>query len=147
VLLVQMVALPGALAVGWISQRVGRRAALTLCLTGWTAVLLLAVAVRTEAHLTALAVLLALVLGGVQSVLRASVAVLTPPGNSGSVFGLLQVGSKLAGCASSFLFGAAYAISGQPRLGLVAILVPLLAGWWLVARAAAAHNPNTSRIE
>ena len=147
VLLVQMVALPGALAVGWISQRVGRRAALTLCLAGWTAVLLLAVAVRTEAHLTALAVLLALVLGGVQSVLRASVAVLTPPGNSGSVFGLLQVGSKLAGCVSSLLFGAAYAISGLPRLGLVAILVPLVAGWWLVARAGAAHNPKTSRIE
>jgi len=148
VLLVQVVALPGALAVGWISQRAGRTTALTLCLIGWTAVLLLAVAVRTEAHLTALAVLLALVLGGIQSVLRSSLAVLAQPGTSGSVFGLLHVGSKLAGCATSFAFGAVYAATGQPRLGLVSILLPLLAGWWLVAQAGSDHHsPSTSRIE
>jgi UMF1 family MFS transporter len=42
VLLVQMVALPGALVVGWLSTRYGRWPALVLSLVGWVAVLALA---------------------------------------------------------------------------------------------------------
>ena len=80
VLLVQAVALPGALGIGWLSTRCGRRFAVAVCLGGWIAVLTLAWFIRTPTQLHALAVLLALVLGGIQSVVRASVAVLAPEG-------------------------------------------------------------------
>jgi hypothetical protein len=39
VLLVQAVALPGALAIGWLSAWWGRRSAAAVCLGGWAAVL------------------------------------------------------------------------------------------------------------
>ena len=146
VLLVQFVALPGALAVGWFSARAGRRAALAVCLTGWIAVLVLAWFVRTPAQLHALAVLLALVLGGVQSVIRATVAGLAPAGRAGATFGLLQVAAKISGCGASLAFGAVYALAGNPRTALAALLVQLLAGWWAL-RPGRHAMPSTSRIE
>lgn len=135
VLLVQVVALPGALVVGRISARGGRRRALSLSLAGWVIVCVLGWFVTTTGQLWALAVLLALVLGGAASVIRAAVAALAPPGRSGATFGLLNVGSKLAGFVASAVFGAVYAVSGHSRAGLLALLVQLLAGWWLLARA------------
>jgi UMF1 family MFS transporter len=147
VLLVQAVALPGALAVGWFSTRWGRTAAFVACLAGWCLVLLLAWTVQTKGQLHALAVLLALVLGGVQSVVRATVAGVSPAGRSGATFGLLHVGTKLAGFAASLLFGVVLAASGQPRAGLLVLLGFLVAGGWLAVRSRDHDSPRTSRIE
>jgi UMF1 family MFS transporter len=137
VLLVQFVALPGALVVGWLSTRFGRWPMVSISILGWGVVLALAWFVTTRGQLTALAVLLALVLGGAASVIRAAVAVLAPPGRYGATFGLLNVGSKLAGFVASLVFGGVYALSGHPRAGLVALLGQLIAGWWLLSRAGA----------
>lgn len=134
VLLVQAVALPGALFIGWLSTRWSRQGALAVCLLGWIAVLTLAMLVQTPAQLHWLAALLALVLGGVQSVIRATVAGLAPRGRFGATFGLMQVGIKLSGFVASLLFGAVLAASGLPRAGLVTLLVQIVAGWWLLRR-------------
>jgi len=77
-----------------------------------------------------LAVLLALVLGGVQSVIRATVAEAAPEGRAGVTFGLLQVGSKLSGALAGLAFGGLYLATDLPRAGLAALLVQILAGWW-----------------
>jgi len=132
VLLVQVVALPGAIGMGWLSTRWGRRPAAAICLAGWVAVLVLAWFVTSPGQLFAVAVLLAVVLGGIQSVLRATVAALAPAGRSGVTFGLLQVGTKLAGFAASLAFGVAELVAGDPRTGLLALLAQLAIGGWLL---------------
>jgi MFS-type transporter involved in bile tolerance (Atg22 family) len=134
VLLVQAVALPGALFIGWLSTRWSRHGALVVCLVGWIAVLALATLVQNPAQLHWLAALLALVLGGVQSVIRATVAGLAPRGRFGATFGLMQVGTKLSGFVASLLFGAVLAASGLPRAGLVTLLLQIVAGWWFLRR-------------
>ena len=134
VLLVQAVALPGALFIGWLSGRCGRRIAAAVCLAGWLVVLALACLVQTPTQLSWLAVLLALVLGGIQSLLRAAVAVLAPLGGAGVTFGLLQVGTKLAGCGAAFLFGGLQLLSGEPRTGLIALAAQIAVAWWLLRR-------------
>jgi UMF1 family MFS transporter len=134
VLLVQAVALPGAIIVGWLSTRVGRRPATLLCFGGWILVLVLAWFVDSTQQLYGVAVLLALVLGGIQSLLRAAVAVLAPPGHAGVSFGLLQVGTKLAGFAASLAVGGLQLATGSPQSGLLALIVQLAIGWWLVRR-------------
>jgi len=70
----------------------------------------------------------------VQSVVRATIAVLAPPGRFGATFGLMQVGTKLAGFVASLLFGATYAATGNPRTGLAVILAQLLAGWLVLRK-------------
>ena len=134
VLLVQFVALPGALFMGWLSTRWSRAGALVVCLAGWLAVIVLAAFVQNPGQLTGLAVLLALVLGGVQSVVRATIAGLAPQGRFGATFGLLQVGTKLAGFVASLLFGAAYAATGESRTGLIVLLAQLAAGWLVLRK-------------
>jgi UMF1 family MFS transporter len=134
VLLVQAVALPGALFIGWLSARWSRDGAMAVCLVGWMIVLALAGLVQTPLQLHWLAVLLALVLGGVQSVIRATVAGLAPRGRFGATFGLMQVGTKLSGFVASLLFGVVLAASGLPRAGLITLLVQIAAGWWLLTR-------------
>jgi len=136
VLLVQAVALPGAIAVGWFSSHFGRRPATVLCFGGWIGVLVLAWFVQSTQQLYGLAVLLALVLGGIQSLLRAAIAVLTPAGHSGVSFGLLQVGAKLSGFAASLAFGGLQLTTGSPQSGLVVLIAQLALGWWLVRRIA-----------
>ena len=136
VLLVQAVALPGALAVGWLAARFGRRPATAACLAGWIGVLALSWFVRSPTDLYGLAVPLALVLGGVQSLLRAAVADLAPDGRSGVTFGLLQVGTKLAGFVASLAFGALHLATGVPEAGLMALIAQLAAAWWLLRRMA-----------
>ena len=136
VLLVQAVALPGALGVGWLTTRFGRWVATALCLGGWIAVLAFSWFVRSPTDLYALAVPLALVLGGAQSLLRAAVADLAPQGRSGVTFGLLQVGTKLAGCAAGLAFGGLHVATGVPEAGLIALIGQLAVGWWLLRRMA-----------
>jgi UMF1 family MFS transporter len=114
--------------------------ALGLCLAGWVAVLVLAWFVRTPVQLNALAVLLALVLGGVQSVIRATVADAAPPGRSAATFGVLQVATKLAGAAAFLVLGAVNASVGDPRLALATLLVPLVGGWWVLRGPAPARG-------
>ena len=150
VLLVQLVALPGAVAVGWLSGRRGRQWTAGVCLAGWSAVLALAGLIETVQQLYALAVLLALVLGGIQSVLRAMLAVAAPVGHHAATFGLMQVGTKLTGFLASLAFGWAYVASGVPRAGLTILLVQLLVGWWLLARRRSgseltAGNPDPTK--
>jgi MFS transporter, UMF1 family len=136
VLLVQAVALPGAIVVGWLSTRFGRRPATLLCFGGWILVLALAWFVSSTQQLYGLAVLLALVLGGIQSLLRAAVAILAPPGHDGVSFGLLQVGTKLSGFAASLSFGGLQLATGSPQSGLLALIAQLAIGWWLIRRLA-----------
>jgi len=136
VLLVQAVALPGALGFGWLSTRLGRPRALAVAIAGWIAVLVLAWFVRNPAELHGLAVLLAVVLGGIQSVIRATVATLAPAGREGVTFGLSQVGTKLAGFVASLAFAELHVASGSPRAGLAALVAQILVGWWLLRRTA-----------
>jgi UMF1 family MFS transporter len=132
VLFVQAVALPGALVIGWVASRWGRRVATAICLGGWMCVLVCAWFVGSPAELWRLAAVLAVVLGGTQSVLRAAVAVLAPEGRSGVTFGLLQVGTKLAGFVAGLAFGLLQMVSGLPQAGLVALVVQIAVAWWLL---------------
>jgi MFS-type transporter involved in bile tolerance (Atg22 family) len=68
-------------------------------------------------------------------VIRATVAEAAPEGRAGVTFGLLQVGSKLAGAAAGLAFGGLYLASGHPRAGLLALLAQILLGWWAVSQS------------
>jgi len=91
--------------------------------------------ITTVTQLYTLAVLLALVLGVIQSILRLLLAIEAPSGHRAATFGLVQVGTELTGFAASFGFSLACASSGSPRAGFGLLLLQLLVGWWLLHRA------------
>src|SRR5262249_43741253 len=71
VLMIQFIALPGALLVGWLGDRAGQKPMLMICLAVWTTILALSFLVSEKWHFWCMAAAAALVLGGTQSVSRA----------------------------------------------------------------------------
>ena len=77
-LMIQFVALPGALFVGWIADRIGQKTTLNLCLAIWVMILLSGFLITEQWHFWVMAAVTALVLGGTQSVSRAIMGLMTP---------------------------------------------------------------------
>ena len=56
------------------------------------------------------------------------IAALAPAGHAAASFGVMQVGTKLAGFVASLAFGGVQLVAHEPRAGLVVLLGPLIAG-------------------
>jgi UMF1 family MFS transporter len=77
---------------------------------------------------------LAVVMGGTQSVSRAVMGVLTPPQRTAEFFGFFNLSGKAGAWMGPTLFGAIVAWSDNVRLACLSILAFFVVGWWLVTR-------------
>jgi UMF1 family MFS transporter len=134
VLAIQCAALPGALVVGRVADRVGQKATLLGCLLVWIALPIAAALTRQKWHIWMMGLALAAVMGGTQAVSRAVVGVLTPPPRAAEFFGFFNLSGKAGAWMGPALFGAIVAWSGNVRLACLGILVFFVVGWCLVAR-------------
>ena len=134
VLMIQFVALPGALAVGWISERVGPYRTLLGCLAVWVLLLFAAFFVTTVGEFWAMGFVVALVLGGTQSVSRAVMGLMTPESQSAEFFGFFSLSGKAASPLGPFLFGTILAITKSPHIAILSLLVFFVVGTLLVVR-------------
>ncbi|MCE5302358.1 MAG: MFS transporter [Planctomycetaceae bacterium] len=134
VLAIQLVALPGSLLVGWLSDRVGQKPVLLGCLAVWVALPLTALVVHNKTTFWVLGLALALVLGGTQSVGRAIMGVLTPRRREAEFFGFFNVSGKAASVLGVVQFGAVMMATGNARWAAVSLLVFFLIGGALVWR-------------
>lgn len=134
VLMIQLIALPGSLAVGWLSDRLGQKPVLLACLAVWAALLVSALYVESKAAFCVMGVVLAFVLGGTQSVSRAMMGVLTPPEHAGEFFGFYNLSGKAASVLGPVQFSAVIYFTGNARLAAVSLLVFFLLGGVLLSR-------------
>lgn len=134
ILMIQFVAFPGAIIIGWIADRWGAMRALHLCLVAWTLVLVAAYFVTTKASFWGLGAAVALVLGGVQSVSRAVMGTLTPPSRAAEFFGFFNLSGKATSFLGTFLFGLVIMLTGSARLAIVSLSLLLVIGWVILAR-------------
>ena len=81
----------------------------------------------------ALAAAIGLVQGGVQSLSRSFYARIIPAGQAGEFFGFYNMLGKFAAVLGPVLIGVAGALSGSPRLAILAILVLFIAGALLLS--------------
>jgi len=134
VLIIQLVALPGAMAVGWLSDRLGQKRTLVGCLAVWV-VLPIAAALLTERwSFWALGAVLALVLGGTQSVSRAIMGLITPPARTAEFFGFFNLSGKAAAFMGPTLFGLVMRSTEDARLASLSVVIFFVIGWLLVMR-------------
>jgi UMF1 family MFS transporter len=82
----------------------------------------------------ALAVLVGLVQGGVQSLSRSVFARLIPTARAGEYFGFYNMLGKFAAVLGPVLVGVMATLSGSPRVGISSILLLFVAGAVLLAR-------------
>jgi UMF1 family MFS transporter len=124
VLLVQVLAAPFAMLTGRLASRFGTKPVLLGCLVGWVAVMVGATtSLHTTSDVWALAVGLAAVLGGSQTLARSLVSQLTPAGSAGAVFSLTQLAERGTAWMGPTLFAVVVGTTGSYRGALASLLV------------------------
>ncbi|MEX2142681.1 MAG: MFS transporter [Pirellulales bacterium] len=134
ILMIQFVSMPGALAVGWLADKIGQKQALYLCLAVWVALLSFSWWVTTENEFWIMGAVVALVMGGIQSVSRSIMGVMTPANRTAEFFGFYNLSSKATSFIGPFTFGLVIHLTGSARLAILSLLAQLIIGWLLVSR-------------
>jgi UMF1 family MFS transporter len=133
-LIVQFVGFPAAIAFGRIGERWGPRNAVLLAIGVYAGVTVWATTLQTVGQFYAMAVVIALVQGGVQSQSRALFAQLIPAERAGEYFGFYNMLGKFAVILGPILIGWAALVLQDPRLSLLVLLVLFVPGAALLAR-------------
>jgi MFS transporter, UMF1 family len=133
-LITQFVAFPAAIVFGRLGERMGARRALLIGIAVYGALTLYAVFLDSVAEFYAMAIVVGLVQGGVQSLSRSLFSRQVPAGKSAEYFGFYNMMGKFATVIGPLLVGATAAITGSSRGSIAALLVLFIAGGWLLWR-------------
>lgn len=123
VLMIQFVAMPGTMIVTWLSQRIGQKPTVILCLIGWICLLLAAFFVTTTGQFWGMAIALAFIMGGTQTVSRAIMGVMTPKRQSAEFFGFFNFSGRATSMLGPFFFGTVYLFTESAHLAIVSLLI------------------------
>ncbi|MBN1395960.1 MAG: MFS transporter [Pirellulales bacterium] len=134
VLMIQLIALPGALLVGKLSDLMGQKPVLLACLAVWSALLVAAAVVNDKTSFWIMGVVLALVMGGTQSVSRAMMGMMTPERHAAEFFGFFNLSGKAASVLGPVQFGLIIYLSDNARWAAVSLLIFFIVGIVLMAR-------------
>ncbi len=135
ILLVQFVALAGALVFGALAARLGAWRTILTSLVLWLAVVTSALflpAGRFGLFLV-LAVGIGLVLGGTQALSRSLYSQLVPRGQEAAYFGLYQAADRGTSWLGTLVFGLVYQVTGSYRPALASLMVFFVLGGVLLA--------------
>jgi len=127
-LLTQFVGFPAAIVFGRIGERVGARNGILAGLAVYFGVTLYAYFLDSEIEFYLLAVIIGLVQGGVQALSRSLFSRLIPAERSAEFFGFFNMLGKFAAVLGPLLVGSVSVLTGDPRLGLVSLLILFIAG-------------------
>jgi UMF1 family MFS transporter len=136
ILLVQVVAFLGAIALGRIAAVVGARRTVLSSLVVWVAVLVLAyfLSAGAAAQFYALAVLIGIVLGGTQALCRSLFSQLIPLGKEAEYFGFYEISDRGTSWLGPFLFALTYQLTESYRYAIISLVFFFVAGGVLLAK-------------
>jgi UMF1 family MFS transporter len=127
-LITQFVGLPATIAFGYLGARFGAKAGIYLGLGVYIAATLWGYAMQHVWEFYALAVVIGLVQGGVQSLSRSLFARIMPAAQAGEFFGFYNMLGKFAVVIGPLLLGSAALASGSSRAAILVILALFVAG-------------------
>lgn len=128
-LITQFVGFPSALVFGMLGERIGARAGIQVGLAVYLGVLVVAFFMDSTTDFYALAIVIGLVQGGVQSLSRSFYSRLIPREKAAEFFGFYNMMGKFAVILGPVLIGWIGALTGSPRLGILSISLLFIGGW------------------
>ncbi len=136
ILMVQVVAVFGALGLGRVAARYGAKRTVLGCLVAWTAVLVAAYWLQegAVAQFYALAAVIGLVQGGTQALSRSLFSHLIPAGREAEYFSFYEISDRGTSWLGPLLFGLTYQLTGSYRYAIISLLVFFVAGFLLLLR-------------
>ncbi len=135
-LLVQFVAFFGALLFGWMADRVGTKGAILVSLAVWNVVAVLAflLPVGQATPFFGVAVLVGIVLGGIQALSRSLYGSMIPEEASAEFYGFFSVFSKFSAMWGPLIFAFVNEVTGSARWAILSIIVFFVLGAVLLSR-------------
>lgn len=127
-LVTQFVAFPAALGFGWLGERIGPRAGITLGLVVYIGVVVYAAFITKPWQFFLLAVLVGLVQGGTQSLSRSLYARLVPREESAAFFGFYGLMGKFSAVIGPLIVAIVQTATGNPHIAVSAIGILFLIG-------------------
>jgi UMF1 family MFS transporter len=133
VLMIQFVATPAALGVGWLGDRLGAKTTLLACLLIWCGLLVAAFFTTTKVQFWCLGVVLAMVMGGTQSISRAIMGSMTPTAKTAEFFGFFNLSCRATSMVGPILFAQMLVWTKSANVAILSLLVFIVAGMVIVS--------------
>ncbi|WKE72784.1 MFS transporter [Streptomyces sp. WP-1] len=154
VLLVQVLAVAGALAMGRLARTYGAQRTILGSLVAWTVTLAAGYFLPAKApvYFFLLAAAIGMVLGGSQALSRSLFSHLVPPGKEAEYFSAYELSDRGMSWLGPLLFGVTYQLTGSYRSAIISLVAFFVIGFALLARVpvrraiAAAGNPVPEKI-
>ncbi|MEU4134060.1 MFS transporter [Streptomyces wuyuanensis] len=154
VLLVQVLAVAGALGMGRLARSYGAKRTILASLGVWTLILAAGyfLPARTPGWFYALAAAIGLVLGGSQALSRSLFSHLVPHGKEAEYFSAYEMSDRGLSWLGPLVFGLTFQLTGSYRDAIISLVIFFALGFVLLARVpvrravAAAGNPAPERI-
>jgi UMF1 family MFS transporter len=127
-LITQFVGFPASIAFGHLGARFGAKAGIIIGLGVYIAATLWGYAMERVSEFYALAIVIGLVQGGVQSLSRSLFARIMPADRAGEFFGFYNMLGKFAAVMGPFLVGFTALATGSSRAAILVIAALFLAG-------------------
>lgn len=137
-LVTQFVGFPAALAFGWIGQRLGTKVGLLITIAVYLAITVWAYWMDQVLEFYAMAAVVGLVQGGVQSLSRSFYGRLVPAEKAGEFFGFFNLMGKFAAVLGPVLTGWVALATGSSRVAILSLVLLFALGGgllWLVPQA------------
>lgn len=133
-LIVQFVGLPFALLFSKLSHVWGCRKPILMAIAVYGVSLVFASNMTQSWHFFALACVIGMVQGGVQALSRSLFSKMIPAQNAGEYFGVFNLIGKFASILGPLIVGMGAYLSGNPRVGMMSLLILFVVGGWLLLK-------------
>ncbi len=136
VLLVQVLAVAGALLLGALARRFGAKRTVLGSLVAWTGTVAAGyfLPAGRPVWFFVLAAAIGMVLGGSQALSRSLFSHLIPRGKEAEYFSVYQVSDRGTSWLGPLLFGLAFQFTGSYRVAIISLVVFFVTGFVLLAR-------------
>jgi UMF1 family MFS transporter len=143
ILIIQLIAIPGAYAISWLSSRTGNLKALMIVTACWIVICFggYMLPVKGVYEFYILAVAVGFVMGGIQSLSRSTYSKLMPvTRDTASFFSFFDVTEKIATVLGIFSFGLFTELTGSQRSSVLALMIYFILGLLFLFYAAALNK-------
>ncbi len=136
ILIIQLIAIVGAKAFALLSAKIGNIYSLMTMLFIWVGITIGAYCVQTSIQFYALAGVVGIVMGGIQSMFRSTFAKIIPEHTTehASYFSFYDVCEKLATVLGTFVFAFINNLTGNMRSSVLVLMVFFIVGLFFVSR-------------
>ncbi len=127
-LVVQVVAIGGALIFSRLANRIGAKRSVMFALVLWSAVVIYGYFIHTAAEFFLLGMIVGIVLGGTQALSRSLYGTMIPENASAEFYGFYSVFSKFSSIWGPVTFGLIKQMTGSARLAIISLMVFFIVG-------------------